>query len=64
MYKHDIDPMPEYFDRYIALADDVPYLDALQISLEELERLPKSDWETSGARLCAGKVTLRICCNT
>jgi hypothetical protein len=49
MYKHDIDPMPEYFDRYIALADDVPYLDALQISLEELERLPKSDWETLGS---------------
>jgi len=60
MYKHDIDPMPEYFDRYIALADDVPYLDALQISLGELERLPKSDWETLGERVYApGKWTLK-----
>jgi DinB superfamily len=60
MYQHDIDPMPEYFDRYIALADDVTYLDALQTSLAELDNLPKSDWEALGEQIYApGKWTLK-----
>jgi hypothetical protein len=40
MKKSDIKKMPEYFDRYINLTDDVTYLDALLISLKELESAP------------------------
>lgn len=40
MKKSQIKRMPEYFDRYIQLTDDVTYLEALQISLKELENLP------------------------
>jgi hypothetical protein len=40
MKKSDIKKMPEYFDRYINLTDDVTYLDALLITLKELESAP------------------------
>jgi hypothetical protein len=60
MHKHDIHPMPEYFDRYIALADDGTYLETLQASLDELENFPITDWEALGDRVYApGKWTLK-----
>lgn len=44
MKKSDILKMPEYFDRYIFLTDDVSYMDALKISLSELEKAPLDKW--------------------
>jgi len=52
--------LPEYFDRYINMADDVELMEALQISLHELENAPIKDWETIGnAVYSAGKWTIR-----
>lgn len=48
MKKSDIKKMPEYFDRYINLTDDVTYLDALIISLKELESAPVDKWKALG----------------
>lgn len=44
MKKSDIAIMPEYFDRYIHLSDDVTYMEALEISLQELENAPLDKW--------------------
>ena len=52
--------MPEYFDRYINLCDDVPLLEAIQTSLDELENLPLDRWAALGDRAYApDKWTLR-----
>ncbi len=52
--------LPEYFDRYINMADDVELMEALQISLHELENAPIKDWETIGnAVYSAGKWTIK-----
>lgn len=60
MRKSDIKPMPEYFDRYIALADDVDHLEALKNSLNELENLPIAKWKALGDRVYApGKWTAK-----
>ena len=60
MKKADIYPMPEFFDRYIALADDVELNEALRISRDELEQLPVELWETIGDKVYApGKWTIR-----
>lgn len=45
MKRSDINPMPEYFDRYINQADDLELSDALQISLVELNALPLERWQ-------------------
>ena len=45
--------MPKYFDRYIALADDVEMMDALKISLQELEDAPLDKWKALGNRAYA-----------
>jgi hypothetical protein len=60
MLRSQLRPMPEYFDRYINLCDDVPLLDAIQTSLDELDRLPLDRWAALGDRVYApGKWTLR-----
>ncbi len=52
--------MPEYFDRYINMNDDVPVLEALEISLRELETLPIDQWREIGNAVYApGKWTIR-----
>lgn len=53
MKKEDIKKMPEYFDRYINLTDDVTYLEALQTSLQELENAPIEKWKTLGDKVYA-----------
>ncbi len=60
MKKSDIKKMPEYFDRYIYLADDVTYSEALQISLQELENAPIEKWKALGEKVYAeGKWTVK-----
>jgi DinB superfamily len=60
MKKSDIKKMPEYFDRYIHKTDDVTYIEALEISLTELESFPLAKWETLGDRTYAeGKWTAK-----
>lgn len=44
MKKSDIKKMPAYFDRYIHLTDDVTCLEALDISLRELQEAPIDTW--------------------
>ncbi|RAV98925.1 DinB family protein [Pseudochryseolinea flava] len=51
--------LPEYFDRYVNLTDDVSLKTALEQSLTELENLPLSTWHALGKRVYAeGKWTL------
>jgi DinB superfamily len=60
MKKSDIKKMPEYFDRYINLTDDVTYSEALEISLKELENLPIEKWKALGNKVYApGKWTAK-----
>jgi hypothetical protein len=60
MKKEDIKKMPEYFDRYINFTDDVSYLEALQISLQELENAPIEKWKALGNKVYApGKWTVK-----
>ncbi|MFN8353092.1 MAG: DinB family protein [Spirosomataceae bacterium] len=53
MKKSAINPMPEYFDRYINQTDDVTVSEALQISLNELDAFPLAQWEALGDRVYA-----------
>jgi len=53
MKKSDIKKMPDYFDRYINLAEDVSVVEALQISLHELENAPIDKWEALGEKIYA-----------
>lgn len=58
--RSQLDPMPAYFDRYINLADDVPLLQALQISLDEINQFPVDTWKALGSRVYApGKWTVK-----
>ncbi|GAB3519707.1 DinB family protein [Emticicia fontis] len=60
MKKSDINPMPEYFDRYINLADDVELKEALAMSVAELNKLPIEKWKAIGDKVYApGKWTIK-----
>lgn len=60
MTKSSILKMPEYFDKYINLSDDVDHVEALKISLQELESIPLSKWEKLGDTVYApNKWTLK-----
>lgn len=60
MNKSDINPMPDYFDRYIALAEETDILDALQIGLEEIKNISIETWKAIGDKVYApGKWTLK-----
>jgi hypothetical protein len=60
MKKAHIQNMPAYFDRYIHLTDDVTYMQALEISLEELENAPLEKWKALGEKTYApGKWTIK-----
>ncbi len=52
--------MPEYFDRYINLTDDVEMLEAIQVSIDELEQFPIEKWKALGDQVYApGKWTVK-----
>ena len=60
MKKSDIQQMPRYFDRYIALAEDVSVIEALQVSLQELIQAPIDQWLALGDKVYAeGKWTVK-----
>lgn len=60
MRKSDIAKMPEYFDRYINLTDDVTYMEALEISLNELKNAPIDKWKALGEKVyMPGKWTIK-----
>lgn len=51
MKKDQINPMPEYFDRYINKTDDVSLIEALEISMKELNNLPISKYKELGEKV-------------
>lgn len=52
--------MPEYFDRYIDLADDIEVIEGLELSLKELENAPIDKWKALGEQVYApGKWTVK-----
>lgn len=60
MKKSEIIHMPEYFDRYILLTDDVTVNEALQISLDELLNAPIQKWKDLGEQTYQeGKWTIK-----
>ncbi len=60
MKRSDIDPMPEYFDRYIDRIEDIELMDALRQGLKEIENFPVQKWLELGDRVYApGKWTVR-----
>jgi DinB superfamily len=60
MKRSQLSPKPEYFDRYINKCDDVELLDAIQISIHELQNLPIKEWSALGNGVYApGKWTVK-----
>lgn len=47
--------MPAFFDRYINKTDDLPVLKVLEISLQEIDIFPVSDYEKLGNNVYAPK---------
>lgn len=59
MKRSQLNPMPEYFDRYINKCDDVELLEALQICIDELDHAPIEKWKALGQKVYApGKWTI------
>lgn len=60
MRKSQINPMPDYFDRYINMTDDVELLEAIQISIDEIDQFPLEKWKALGDKVYAlGKWTIK-----
>ncbi len=60
MKRSQLDHLPEYFDRYINKCDDVDILEAIRISIDELDRFPVDKWKTLGDHVYApGKWTVK-----
>jgi hypothetical protein len=60
MLRSQLHPMPEYFDRYINLTDDVELLTAIEQSMLELDNAPVDKWRALGDRVYApGKWTIK-----
>lgn len=60
MLRSQLNPMPEYFDRYIYLCDDVELLDALRKSIEEVDQFPLETWKKIDSKTYAeGKWTIK-----
>lgn len=60
MTRSKLNPLPEYFDRYINLCDDIPLTDALQLCIDETYHFPMDKWEALGNKVYApGKWTIK-----
>jgi hypothetical protein len=59
MKKTSLIHLPEYFDRYINLCDDVDLLEALQTSITEITKEEITKWKSLGKKIYApGKWTI------
>jgi len=59
MKRSQLPTLPEYFDRYINMTDDVELLDAIQKSIDELDTIPIQKWRALGDKVYApGKWTI------
>jgi hypothetical protein len=60
MIRSQLTPMPEYFDRYINLCDDVTIATAIQTSIDEIAQFTLDKWQALGDRVYApGKWTVK-----
>ncbi len=60
MKRTELTQMPEYFDRYINQTDDVEMLEAIQISIDEIDQFPIDKWKALGDQVYApGKWTVK-----
>ena len=60
MKRSAVDPMPEYFDRYINKCDDTELLTSIQTSIDELDNLPVDKWKALGDKVYSpGKWTVK-----
>lgn len=60
MKRSELNPMPEYFDRYINMADDTTVHEALATSLAEIKNAPIDQWKAVGDKVYApGKWTVK-----
>lgn len=60
MKRSQLNPMPEYFDRYINMCDDVEITKAIEISIRELMNIPLDKWKQIGDEVYApGKWTIK-----
>jgi DinB superfamily len=53
MTRSQLNPLPEYFDRYINKCDDVDILEAIQISIAEIDSFPVHKWKVLGDKVYA-----------
>ena len=55
-----LQPLPEYFDRYILKCDDIEMLEAIEKSIREISKAPLEKWNKVGDFVYApGKWTIR-----
>jgi len=55
----EINPMPEYFERYMNKCDNVDILTAIETSIKEVEQIPVAKWNLIGLKTYApGKWTI------
>lgn len=60
MKRSELYPLPEYFDRYINMCDDIALTEALQLCIDETYQFPIDKWEALGDRVYApGKWTIK-----
>jgi hypothetical protein len=57
--RSQLSPLPEYFDRYINVVDDVSVIRALELSIDEIKNAPIEKWRALGQQVYApGKWTI------
>ncbi len=60
MTRSQLNPLPQYFDRYINRCDDIELIDALKLCLEEIKAFPIEKWKSLGDNIYApGKWTIK-----
>lgn len=61
MNRTAINPMPEYFDRYITMTEGADHLEVLETGLREMEQFPLDTFRALGVKVYApGKWTVKL----